>query len=125
MYALITIFYVSFIVMVAMIWLKGHEVKTGRRTIVSSMGQGTDHAFNAAYLAIKRFFSYFDKKTAIAVGHWFAYHVLLRIRRIYIEIKHRFIMNPHGRRLLDAVRGRGEVRNHGASFYLRRIADGK
>ena len=125
MYALITIFYVSLLVMVLMIGLKSREARTGKRTIVSRMGQGTDHFFVSIYLSVKKLISYWNRRTAVALAHWFAYHILFRIRKIYVELKHRALMNPHGRRLINAVRGRGEVRREGASFCLRRIAEGR
>ncbi len=123
MYPLITIFYISLISIVVMLLLKRHEVKTGRPTIVSRMGRGTDHIFQTVFTAVRRFVSYLNKHTFIAIAQWIAFHVLKRIRNIYVEIKHRFISTPHGKKLIDAVRGRGEVTNHGASFYLRRISD--
>jgi len=44
---------------------------------------------------------------------------------VYVELKHLFMQNPHGKRMIDAVRGRGEVKHHGASFYLKMISHDK
>jgi hypothetical protein len=106
-----------------MILLKRYEVKNGRPTLVSRLGSSIDNGLYAIFLSVKRFIGYFNRKTAIAIVQVLAYHILLRIRRVYVELKHRALLNPHGKKLIDAVRGRGEVRNHGASFYLRRISD--
>ncbi len=114
-------FYVAFLCMVIMIALKSREVRTGRASLVSRMGRGTDHIFSAISSSLRRGISFINKHTFIALMHWIAYHILVRIRGIYVEIKHRALTNPHGRRIIDMVRGRGEVRNHGASFYLRKI----
>lgn len=123
MYTLITIFYISLIGMIALILLKRHEVKTGKQSIVSRFGQGSDHIFHALFGAVSRGISYINKHTFIAVAQWMTFHVLVRVRKVYVEIKHRALANPHGKRMIDAVRGRGEVRDHGASFYLRKIAE--
>ncbi len=123
MYSLITIFYISLIGSITMLLLKRHEVKTGRPTLVSRLGRGTDHIFQTVFSAIRRFVSYINKHTFIAIAHWIAFHMLKKTRNVYVEIKHRFISTPHGRKLIDAVRGRGEVKDHGASFYLRRIGE--
>ena len=48
--------------------------------------------------------------------------ILKASRTLYVEIKHRFISTTHGKKLIDAVRGRGEVSVHGASFFLRHLA---
>ncbi len=123
MYTLISLFYASLLGIVFMLLLKGHEVRTGKPTIVSRLGRGTDHVFHGVFSTVGRFFSYINKKTFIVMAQWIAFHILLRIRTMYVELKHRALVNPHSRKVIDAVRGRGEVRDHGASFYLRRISN--
>jgi hypothetical protein len=123
MYTLISIFYLSLLGMLAMVLLKRHEVKSGRPTVVSRLGKGTDHVFYAASSAIRSGISYFNRKTFIHVAQLIAYHVLLRTRKVYVEAKHWALSNPHGKKVIDAVRGRAEIKDHGASFYLRRISD--
>lgn len=105
-----------------MIILKRFEVKT-----LSSQANASDSYIE---LTLKKFYSDFNrylkminKKTFIALAQYITYHVLFFVRRVYVEIKHRTLLNPHGKRMIDAVRGRGEIKNHGASFYLRRISD--
>jgi hypothetical protein len=106
-----------------MLLLKRHEVKNGRQSIVSRVGRGSDQFFQTIFTAVKHFVSYINKHTLIAIAHWIAFHVLKRVRNVYVEIKHRFISTPNGKKLIDAVRGRGEITTHGASLYLRRISD--
>jgi len=122
MYTLIIIFYVSLVAMVAMLLLKRREVLTGRPSIVSKIGAGTDHIFQASFAAVGHGLSYFNRHTFKALAQIAAFHALKFVRRIYVEIKDRFISHPQGKKLIDAVRGRGEVSDTGASFYLRRIA---
>lgn len=121
MIASIAIFYIALVGMVAMLFLKRHEVRTGRETVVSKLGQGSDHFFHAAFRSARKFVSYFNKRTFAALAQWVAYHILLRTRKVYVEVKHRALQTPYGKRMIDAVRGRGEISHHGASFYLRRI----
>lgn len=122
MYTLITIFYVSLLGMMALVLLKRHEVKTGKPSLVSKIGAGSDHIFSAVFTTAGKGISYLNKHTFIALGHLIAFYVLKTLRKPYVEMKHRFISHPQGKKLIDAVRGRGEVTDHGASIYLRRIA---
>ncbi|MEK7646635.1 MAG: hypothetical protein AAB381_03015 [Patescibacteria group bacterium] len=122
MYTLIAVFYVSLAGIMCMILLKGREHKTGHPTIVSRVGSGTDHIFHAIFSRVGRWISYANRRTLIVLGQLIAFHTLVHVRRVYVEVKHRTLQNPHGRKILDAVRGRGEVKKHGASLYLRRIS---
>ena len=123
MYTLITIFYLSLIGIISMVLFKHHEIKTGKPSLPSRLGKGADHIFQTIFGSVKKSISYINKHTFIAVAQWMTYHVLVRIRKVYVEIKHHALANPHGKRMIDAVRGRGEVKDHGASFYLRKIAE--
>lgn len=122
MYTLISIFYISLLAMAAMLLMKRREVVSGKESWVSRAGAGSDHIFQAAYAAVRKGLSYFNRKTFAALMHLIAYHVLLRVRRVYVDVKAAALAHPSGKKLIDAVRGRGEVKDHGASFYLRRIS---
>ena len=122
MYTLISIFYFSLLAMIAMVAFKRHEVKTGNPSLVSKAGAQSDHIFQAVYTCVRHGLSYFNRRTFVALIQWLAFHVLKFLRTLYVEIKHRFISTDHGKKLIDAVRGRGEVEHHGASFFLRKIA---
>jgi hypothetical protein len=106
-----------------MIFLKSYEMKSGKPTIFSKMGKSIDQSLSSIYAEGRRVIMYFNRKTFVAIIQILAYHILLRVRKVYVEIKHRALLNPHGKKMIDAVRGRGEIRHHGASFYLRRISD--
>lgn len=122
MYFLIAIFYVSLLGIISMLLWKRHEERTGKPTAVARLGRGADHKLQAIFASFKKSFSYLNRHTFIALAHWIAFHILLRVRTFYVELKHRFISHPQGRKMIDAVRGRGEVKDHGASFFLRRIS---
>ncbi len=123
MYTTIGIFYGSLLVMILMIALKGREVRTGHPSIISRMFTWSDHFFSAIFNYVREGISYINRHTFISLAQWVAYHVLRHIRAWYIEIKHRSLENPHSRKVIDAVRGRGEIRKHGASIYLKRISN--
>lgn len=89
------------------------------------MGKKSDHIFHAFFSGISKSISYVNKHTFIAVAQWITFHILVRVRKVYVEVKHQTLANPHGKKMIDAVRGRGEVKDHGASFYLRKIAEKK
>jgi hypothetical protein len=122
MYILISFFYISILAMAAMVLLKRRELATGRASLVSRVGAGTDHVFHATFATVRRGASYANRKNAVLFMHWIAFHILKAARTVYVAAKAKTLETPSGRKLLDAVRGRGEVRDHGASFYLRRIS---
>lgn len=123
MYTLIIIFYISLLGIVSMLLLKRHELKSGRPTVVSLLGRGSDHIFHSIFSAVRRGYAFFNRQTYIRIVQWVAYHVLLRTRKVYVELKHQALANPHGKKVIDAVRGRGQITDRGASVYLRRISD--
>jgi len=123
MYTTISIFYVSLIGIITMIQLKRREIESQRPSVTSKLGRTADSFFMSVWDTVRRWISYMNKKTFFVMAQWLAFHILLRVRRVYVEIKHRTLANPHGRHLMNAVRGRGEIRHHGASFYLRRIGE--
>lgn len=108
--------------MAAMVLFKRQEVMTGRQSVVSRVGAGTDHVFQRVFVAARKVWSYANRKTFIMLAHWIAYQVLYHVRHVYVEVKSQALSTTHGKRLLDAVRGRGEVKTDGVSFYLRRIS---
>lgn len=123
MFTLIVTFYLSLLGIIVMVLLKRHEVVSGKATVVSRLGQGSDRLFVAVFGSMKRGVSYVNKHSFIAIAQWIAFHVLLHTRKLYVDMKDRALSNPHSRKVIDAVRGRGEITPHSASFYLRRISD--
>lgn len=123
MYILISIFYISLLGIISMILIKRAEMKNGDISLADKIESSVEVTLSKVYARILVFFKLFNRHTFVALAQFMTFHVLLRIRNIYVEIKHRTLQNPHGKRMIDAIRGRGEVKNHGASFYLRRISD--
>jgi hypothetical protein len=119
----IIIFYGCLIGIISMVLLKRREVNSGRPSVVSRFGERTDSICQNSYAAFRRALAQVNKRNLIAVVQWLAYHVLLHTRKVYVEVKHQALQNPHSKKVIDAVRGRAEVKNHGASFYLRQIGE--
>jgi hypothetical protein len=107
---------------IAMILLKKAEMKNGDDYFAEKIESTVELALTKIYSKIVYALRLVNRRTFIALAQYITYHLLFRIRKIYVEIKYRTLQNPHGKRMIDAIRGRGEVKNHGASFYLRRIS---
>lgn len=101
---------------------KRREMASENKSVFARIGSPLDPHTAGFFARIKEFISYINKHTFVSLAHWIAYHILFRIRNVYVSIKHKTLENPQGKKLIDAVRGRGEVKDHGASFYLRRIS---
>ncbi|MDP3962299.1 MAG: hypothetical protein Q8Q03_00300 [bacterium] len=81
-----------------------------------------DGAIYAAYNRVRKFILYFNKRTAIALVQLIAYHILSWARSAYIWLHRKAHAHPPSKKVIDMVRGRGEVdRNGGTSFYLKKI----
>jgi len=105
-----------------MIIIKRKEIKTPKAFALQSTESSIEKNLTKTYTNFVKFFKMFNKHTFIALSQYLTFHLLFSIRKVYVELKHRTLLNPHGKKMIDAVRGRGEVKNHGASFYLRRIS---
>ena len=67
-----------------MIGFKVLEIRSGRKYWVSKVADSMNHRVHAWFFKVKRFFSYFNRKTALALIQWIAYHILSWARRIYL-----------------------------------------
>ena len=122
MYILVASFYISLLGIVSMIILKRFELRSANTNSTANVSN-LEIRLQNIYNSISKSFKMLNKKTFIALAQYITFHILYRIRKVYVELKHRALMNPHGKRMIDAIRGRGEINKHGASFYLRRISD--
>jgi hypothetical protein len=117
---------VALVLILGMFGIKASELKRGRRSWLSRMGSGTDHFFTNIAHKIARFFSYFNRRTAIALTQWIAYKILSALRATYHKLHDLAHLHPHTKRVIDMVHGRAEVGNgkRGApSAYLRRVSE--
>lgn len=116
-------FYISFLCILGMISLKSFEIKSGKKYLIFKIAEKADDFVKGIYSNVIKLISYINKKSAIALIQWIAYYILSWARSIYIWAHKKAHAHPPSRRVIDMVRGRGEINKNGnTSFYLRRIA---
>ena len=116
------VFLVALAGIAGMIELKYLEIKKGRKLFLSRLGESTDHIVHAAYDHVRIFLSHFNRRTCIEAAQYIAVHVLSWLRSIYIRLYHLAHRNPHSKKVIDMVRGRGEANsNGGSSFYIKQM----
>lgn len=109
--------------MVGMISIKAFELRSGKKSWVSRLSDNTNHIVHDYADRIKLYISYINRKSALALVQWIAYHILSWARSLYIWAYKKAHAHAHTRRVIDMVRGRGEIqRNGGSSFYLKSIS---
>ena len=107
-----------------MISFKAVEISSGKKSWISVMTEKTNHIFHNIYNHIKKVLSYINRKSAIALIQWIAYHILSWARDVYIWAHKKAHAHPHSKKVIDMVRGKGEIKkNGGVSFYLKRISE--
>ncbi len=117
------LFILSLLGIILMIYLKFFELKTGKESLVSKISSNTNHIVHDYFIKAKTFISYFNRKTALALIQWIAYHILSWVRGMYIRLRKMAHMHPPSKKVLDMVRGKGEVdMNKGSSIYLKMIS---
>jgi hypothetical protein len=116
-------FYIAMITIIGMISFKSAELKSGKKSWVSRLSDKTNHRVYYYYGSIKLFISYINRKSALALVQWIAYHILTWARNAYIWAYHKAHAHAPSKKVIDMVRGKVEVnRNGGSSFYLKSIS---
>src|SRR3989344_1831823 len=120
-------FFASFVGSIGMISVKYFELKTGKKLWFALLVQRHDNMVHKAYSGVRKFFSYFNKHNAILFIQWIIVSILSWIRSFYIWVRAKAHAHPPSKKVIDMVRGKGNiVNNGGASFYLKKISeDGK
>lgn len=117
------LFILSLLGIILMIYLKFFELRTGKELLISKISSNTNHIVHDYFVKVKKFISYFNRKTALALIQWIAYHILSWVREMYIKLRKLAHMHPPSKKVLDMVRGKGEVNmNKGSSIYLKMIS---
>lgn len=117
-------FYLSLLGILGMIGFKVLEIRSGKKSWISKLADKTNHIVHRYFAHFKRLTSYINRKAALALIQWIAYHVLTWARNIYIWIYKKAHAHPPSKKVIDMVRGKGEVnRNGGSSFYLKSISE--
>ena len=116
-------FYISFLAIIVMITLKSSEIRSGKKFWITKILDKMNNFFTTLAINIKIIISYINKKSAIALIQWIAYHILLWVRETYVWIHKKAHAHPPSKKVIDMVRGRVEIRkNAGASFFLKSIS---
>jgi len=124
MIATISIFYLSLILIVAMLWMKHLELASGKKYFLSILADKNDHTFEKLHKDVRTAVSYFNKHTFIAFLQWTAAGLLSWLRNLYIKLFHIARKYPHSKKVIDMVQGRVETNGiGGASFFLKKISD--
>ena len=106
-----------------MISLKSFEIRTGKKIWILSKLNNLNTFIQSISDFIKKVFSFISKRSAIALIQWIAYYILSWVRELYIWAHKKAHSHPPSKKVIDMVRGRGQIkRNGGISFYLRRIS---
>jgi hypothetical protein len=117
------IFYTAIFGLVLMVYLKARRLKLDMRSRWSHLSERVDGKIRRGFAQVMTFLSYFNRKSAAALLEWSAYHALSRIRKAYLWIHQKAHAHPKSKKIIDMVRGKGEVENMGgASLYLKRIS---
>ncbi len=107
-----------------MIGIKAIEIRSGKKSWISSLAELTNENFHDAYRWFRKMISYVNRRSIIMLVQWIAYHILSWAKEGYIWLHNKAHAYPHSKRVLDMVKGKGEVnKNGGASIYLKRISD--
>jgi hypothetical protein len=115
-------FYISILGILGMIGFKAIEVRSGKKTLITKLSDRTNHRVYDAYIKVKRFISYFNRKSALALIEWIAYHILSWARGVYLWIYKKAHEHGPTKRIIDMVRGKGDAnRNGGSSFYFKNL----
>lgn len=117
-------FYISFAGILGMLGFKALEIRSGKKSWISRIINSVNHIVHDYAVNIKKFISYINRKSAIALIQWIAYHILSWVRSVYIWLHRKAHAHPPSKKVIDMVRGKGEVKNNGgASFYLKSISE--
>ena len=116
-------FYISFLGILGMFGFKVSEIRSGKKTPLSKLADKTDSNLRKYYYSVKKALSYINKKSAVALVQWIAFHILSRARSTYIWAHRKARAHPPSRKVIDMVRGRVEIKkNGGVSFFLKNIS---
>lgn len=116
-------FYISLLGIIGMISFKLAEIRSGRKSFISRLSDKTNHKVHEFMNRVRTLISYINRRSALALVQWIAYHILTWARNAYIWAYRKAHAHAPSKKVIDMVRGRGEVnRNGGSSFYLKSIS---
>lgn len=124
MYIAMAIGGASLFSIILMMLLKARELRTEKPSILRVVGSGTDHTFRSMYRKVRKFFSYCNRRTAIALAQWIAYHILNSGKALLSWLHDLAHLHPHTKKVIDMVKGKEDISQRGsASIYLKRLTE--
>ncbi len=106
-----------------MLGFKTVEIRSGKKSWISRLSEKTNNSVHPHLTTLKGLLKYMNRKSALALVQWIAYHVLTWARNAYIWAYRKAHAHAPSKKVIDMVRGRGDAnRNGGSSFYLKRIS---
>lgn len=116
-------FYVSFLGIISMVGFKAIELRSGKKSWISKLSDKTNHKVHEYYDNFTNTLRYVNRHSALALVQWIAYHILSWARNVYIWAYKKAHSHAPSKKVIDMVRGRGEInRNSGSSFYFKSIS---
>lgn len=116
-------FFVALLGIISMIYLKARRLEMDARSRFSFVSDKVDGKIRNTFSGVRTFISYFNRKSALALVQWIAYHILSWVKKAYLWIHEKAHAHPHSKKVIDMVQGKGEVDSTGgASFYLKNLA---
>lgn len=117
-------FSISFLAIIGMIGFKSAELRSGKKSWISRLSDRTNHIVHDYYARFRKFISYINRRSALALIQWIAYHILSWARNAYIWAYRKARSHAPSKKVIDMVKGQVEVdRNSGSSFYLKSISE--
>ncbi len=118
------IFFASLLGIIVMVWSKSRRLKIEVRSRFSFVSAKVDNKIRSVFVGIRTCISYFNRKSAVALIQWIAYHILSWARSFYIMLHKKAHAHPPSKKVIDMVRGKGQIdKIGGASFYLKKISE--
>lgn len=124
MYFAIITFSIALLGIVAMLVGKHFEMKRSKKYFLSRVADTSDRIFQTAYAKIRFVLSHVNKRNAISLVQWVAFHVLSFFRTWYLRIREAAHRHPHSKKVIDMVTGKVDInQNGGSSFYIKQIME--
>lgn len=122
----IVAFYISVLGIVIMLVLKNRELSLGKQSFVARLGSRTDSTVHDVWGKFRYYMAHVNATNAIGSVQWVAFHFLSFLKKMYIKIHEMAYGNPHSKKVIDMVKGRGVEHTRGAaSFFLKKISEDK
>jgi len=119
-------FVASFVAIVGMFTVKIVEARTGKKSMLTVASDSTNHLVHDIVARIKYIASFVNKRNAVLLAKFIAYHVISVSHRMYRKIKRtvKTYLDNKPASPINMVLGKGVLKKKGSvSFFLKHIAE--